>query len=92
MYDLLSNGTFFDATGEKSKVLLLTDEDRLVSFCTYAEKDDIQPTNLTPWMGFVYTFPEYRGHRCVGLLIANRELPILKKGNDIIKELFMVGL
>lgn len=40
-----------------------------MSFCTYAEKDDIQPTDLTPWMGFVYTFPEYRGHRYIGLLM-----------------------
>ena len=54
--------------GKKSKVLLLTDGEELISYCTYAEKDDIQPTELTPWMGFVYTFPEHRGHRYVGLL------------------------
>ena len=40
----------------------------MISFCTYAEKDDIQPTELSPWMGFVYTFPEHRGHRYVGKL------------------------
>ena len=43
--------------------------DELISFCTYAEKDDIQPTELTPWMGFVYTFPAHRGHRYVGKLL-----------------------
>ncbi len=32
-------------------MLLLTDGDELVSYCTYAKKDDIQPTDLTPWMG-----------------------------------------
>ena len=69
LYELLSSGTFFDAAGEKSKVLLLIDGDELISFCTYAEKDDIQPTELTPWMGFVYTFPEHRGHRYVGRLM-----------------------
>ena len=68
LHDLLSKGTFFDAVGEGSRVLLLTDGDELISYCTYAKKDDIQPTELTPWMGFVYTFPEHRGHRCVGLL------------------------
>ena len=62
LYDLISKGTFFDAVGKRSKVLLLTEGDELISFCTYAEKDDIQPTELTPWMGFVYTFPEHRGH------------------------------
>ena len=65
---LLKEGTFFDSVGENSRVLLLVDGDELVSYCTYAEKDDIQPTDLTPWVGFVYTFPAHRGHRYAGLL------------------------
>lgn len=68
LHNLLSKGTFFDAVGQHSKVLLLTEGDELISFCTYAEKDDIQPTELTPWVGFVYTFPAHRGHRYAGLL------------------------
>ena len=71
--ELISNGTYFDAVGEKSKVLLLTEGDELISFCTYAERDDIQPTELSPWMGFIYTFPEYRGHRYVGMLFEEIE-------------------
>ena len=70
LYELLSKGTFLEAVGENSKVLLLVDGDILISFCTYAKLDDVQPTNFTPWMGFVYTFPEYRVHRYVGLLMA----------------------
>ena len=73
LYELLSNGTFFDTVGKNSKLLLLIDGDELISYCTYAEKDDIQPTELTPWMGFVYTFPQYRGHRFVGLLLEEIE-------------------
>ena len=69
LYRLLNDGSFFTAVGENSKVLLLTDGDELVSFCTYAEKDDIQPTKLTPWIGFVYTFPERRGNRYFGMLL-----------------------
>ena len=65
---LLRNGEFFDAVGEDSRVLLLAEGDELISYCTFAEKDDIQPTDLTPWVGFVYTFPEHRGHRYAGLL------------------------
>lgn len=80
LYDLLSKGTFHDTVGETSKVLLLTDGDSLVSFCTYAEKDDIQSTDLTPWMGFVYTFPEYRGHHYVGLLMEEIERLARKDG------------
>ncbi len=69
LYELLRTGAFFDTAGEKSKVMILAEGDALTSFCTYAEKDDIQPTDLTPWIGFVYTFPEYRGHRYAGILL-----------------------
>ncbi len=79
--DLISNGTFFDAVGAKSKVLLLAEGDELISFCTYAEKDDIQPTELSPWMGFVYTFPEHRGHHYVGKLL--EEIKCLAKEDGI---------
>ena len=71
--DLIRKGTFFDAVGARSEVLLLTEGDELISFCTYAEKDDIQPTELTPWMGFVYTFPEHRGNRYIGKLFEEIE-------------------
>ena len=52
-----------------AKVLMLVKEDELLSFCTLAEKDDIKNTTLSPWIGFVYTFPQYRGNRYMGLLI-----------------------
>lgn len=68
LHKMLSENTFFDNVGEGSKVLLLTDGDALLSFCTFSKYDDIQPTDLTPWIGFVYTFPEHRGHRYAGLL------------------------
>lgn len=73
LYELLKEGTFFDAVGKGSRVLLLTNGDELISFCTYAQKDDIQPTELTPWMGFVYTFPAHRGHRYVRVLFEKIE-------------------
>ncbi len=86
LHELLSKGTFFEATGEKSRVLLLTDGDELISFCTYAEKDDIQPTDITPWMGFVYTFPVHRGHHYVRLLLEEIERLARKEG---ISEVFI---
>lgn len=73
MYKLLKENRFKDTVGEKSKVLMLIDGDELVSFCTYAEKDDIEIPELTPWMGFVYTFPKYRGHRYIGKLLLEIE-------------------
>ncbi|MBR5638148.1 MAG: GNAT family N-acetyltransferase [Muribaculaceae bacterium] len=83
LYELLSQGTFFDTVGENSKVLLLIDGDELISYCTYAQKDDIQPTELTPWMGFVYTFPEHRGHRYVELLF--KEIERLAKEEQVLQ-------
>lgn len=41
----------------------------LAAFCTLAGKDDVENTPLTPWIGFVYTYPEYRGERRSGRLI-----------------------
>lgn len=69
LYTLLAEGRFRQATGARSRVLLLTEGDALMAYCTYAEKDDIQPTDLTPWMGFVFTFPPYRGHHYAGVLM-----------------------
>ena len=81
LYELLSENKFKNVVGEKSKVLMLTNGDELISFCTYAEKDDIQPTKLTPWIGFVYTFPAYRGHRHVGRLF--QEIETLAKAEKV---------
>lgn len=64
----LENGTFFENLGD-GVLLLLTDGDKLVSFVTFAQRDCIDDKSLSPWIGFVYTFPEYRGHRYAGRLI-----------------------
>lgn len=81
LYELLQLKHFKSVLGETSKVLLLVNDDELISFCTYTEIDDIQPTNLTPWMGFVYTFPKHRGHRYVGRLF--QEVEWLAKANAV---------
>ena len=61
-------------------VLMLVDGDNLVSFCTLAEKDDVQPTDLTPWIGWIYTFSEYRGKRMAGELLAHAEILAKESG------------
>ena len=70
LYTLLREDRFHTLYGEKARVLMLADGQKLVSFCTYAEKDDIPETELTPWMGFVYTHPDYRGSRLMERLSA----------------------
>lgn len=68
LHRMLSQGVFSDFAGKDPKLLLLTEGDELIAFCTYTERDDVPNTELRPWMGFVYTFPRYRGHRYTGHL------------------------
>lgn len=78
-YLLKTNG-LFDLVGEGSRVLMLTDGDELISFCTLAKYDDVQPTELTPWSGWIYTFPAYRGRRLAGKLLEYAENLARKDG------------
>lgn len=66
--EFLENGTFFEKLGD-GILLLLTDGDKLVSYLTFALRDCIDDETMYPWIGFVYTFPEYRGHRYAGRLM-----------------------
>ena len=68
----IEENSFHEKLGEGT-LLLLADGDRLVSFMTFTAKDCIDDDTLTPWIGFVYTFPEYRGRRCAGKLIRRCE-------------------
>lgn len=70
---LLKENKFLELVGEKSRVLMLIEGEELLSFCTLAEMDDVQPTDLTPWIGWIYTFPAYRGKRLAGELLAHAE-------------------
>lgn len=73
LYELIRDNKLKELCGKNTRVLMLIDGAELVSFCTLAEKDDIQPTGLTPWIGFVYTFPKYRGRRCISRLLSEAE-------------------
>ena len=82
LYSLLKEGRFHEQYGHRSRVLLLTDGDKLAAFCTYAEKDDIPDTALKPWLGFVYTYPEYRGRRLMGRLISRARETAREEGYE----------
>ena len=66
--DLLSKNEFHNAVG-KGTVYLLTEGESLISFLTLTERDCIDAPEYAPWIGFVHTAPEYRGHRNIGKLI-----------------------
>lgn len=67
----LENDKLKQMCGEATEVYMLTDGDKLVSFATLAPQDEIDAPELSPWIGFVYTFPAYRGHRNAGKLLAH---------------------
>ena len=69
LYELLRDHRLKELCGESTKVLLLADGEQLVSFCTYAEQDDIRESSLTPWVGFVYTFPLIQGQSVYGKIV-----------------------
>lgn len=69
LYKLIGNDELKKLCGEDTKVLLLTEGKALIAFCTYARQDEIDDPSMTPWTGFVYTFPEFRGKRRMGKLI-----------------------
>ena len=69
LYELLRKGELKQLCGDSTRVLLLVQGDELISFCTYAEQDDVREPSLTPWVGFVYTFPQHRGKRHIGKLL-----------------------
>jgi len=73
LHTQLQNGTLKQLTGENTRVLMLTDGGELLAFCTFADMDDIRPTGLRPWLGWIYTFPQHRGHRYAGQLLRHAE-------------------
>ena len=75
LLELLKKGTFHEYLGN-GQLLLLLDENEFVggfpvlkAFVTLCDKDEVIAPELFPWIGFVFTFPEYRGKRVSGLLI-----------------------
>lgn len=69
LHQLLREGRFHALAGVRSRLLLLTSGDELLAFCSFAERDEVDDGGLTPWAGFVYTFPRFRGKRLMGLLL-----------------------
>ena len=79
---LLKNGTFDETLGGWGHLLLLTGEDQLVSFLTLTGQDAVRDEALTPWIGFVFTQPECRGHRYAGKLLECAERIASQQGHQ----------
>lgn len=83
---LLKENKLRELCGPTTKVFLLVTDKNLISFCTLAEQDEIDKPEMTPWIGFVYTFPNYRGNHYMGHLIENACQLAKQAGN---KEIFV---
>lgn len=81
---LLNENKLRKLCGQTTKLFLLVSGKELVSFCTLAEQDEINDPEKTPWIGFVYTFPKYRGNYYMGHLIEKACDTAKKYGNKII--------
>lgn len=66
--ELLEQDTFRKLTGE-GRLIIMAEDEKIVSFCTLTQKDCVDDDTLFPWIGFVFTSPEYRGHRYSGQLL-----------------------
>ncbi len=78
--ELLEKGTFDETLGGWGKLFILMDGEELVSFLTLTGQDAVRDERLTPWIGFVYTQPVYRGHRYAGRLLGHAEDCAAKEG------------
>ena len=79
--DLLEQNKFHNVLGNGS-LFIMVDSESIVSFCTLTQRDCIKDDALFPWIGFVFTVPEYRGNRYSGLLIEHAVVEARNCGMD----------
>ena len=79
--ELLEKETFHDVLGEGT-LFILNDSGNIASFATLTRKDCIDDNSIFPWIGFVFTVPEYRGRRCAGEVIAHACKSAYEQGYD----------
>ena len=82
LVELLKKGTFFETLGGFGDIYLLLDGENLVSFATLTGQDAVRDESLYPWIGFVFTVPEYRGHRHAGKVLTHAEKIAASQGHS----------
>ncbi|MEF2918928.1 MAG: GNAT family N-acetyltransferase [Acutalibacteraceae bacterium] len=82
LVELLRENKFYSTLGGEGDLYLLMDGENLVSFLTLTRQDTVRDESMFPWVGFVYTMPEYRGNRYSEKLLTFAESEAIKKGFD----------
>jgi GNAT superfamily N-acetyltransferase len=64
LFELLNDmRKFEELLGKGGKLFLLVDGEKIVSFVTLTRQDCIRDKSIFPWLGFLFTYPDYRGNR-----------------------------
>ena len=82
LVSLLKEDRFFEMLGGEGELFFMLDGNKLVSFLTLTKQDVVRDESMYPWIGFVYTMPEYRGNRYSEKLINYAEDIAKEKGFD----------
>ena len=80
LVSLLEENRFHEMLGGWGDILMLMDGEKMVSFATFTGQDSVRDESMTPWIGFVWTEPAYRGHRHAGKILAHAEQLAALKG------------
>lgn len=68
---LLKENRFAEVCGEGALLCIMAEGEELAAFASLAPKDCIDDPRLTPWIGFVFTVPQYRGNRLSEKIISH---------------------
>lgn len=78
---LLQEGTFMSTLGGEGSLYMMLDEEKPVAFVTLTKQDCIADSNLFPWAGFLFTYPQYRGNRYSEQIIKHALAEAKKQGH-----------
>lgn len=75
---------FDELLGRDGKLFLLVDGEMIVSFVTLTRQDCIRDKSIFPWLGFLFTYPDYRGNRYSEKLLKYVEEEAKAGGHSIV--------
>lgn len=70
--------------GDDGKLFILADGENLVSFITLTQQDCIADKTLSPWLGFLFTKPQYRGRGYAEKMIGHACSVAKKEGHKCV--------
>lgn len=82
---LLNDMQEFDKLlGCDGKLFMLVDGKKIVSFVTLTHQDCIRDKSIFPWLGFLFTYPNYRGNRYSKKLLKYAEEEAKSENHSIV--------